>query len=102
MCSFHLLGATAVSFKDFETWEEWTNISSYEVIVTYCSNDPNRAQFSITASPHPPVMILSFLQQVLVASETLLLVAHPATETEKGTWLKKTKQKQSNDVICSC
>lgn len=63
--------------------------SSYEVIVTYCANDPNRAQFSITASPHPPVMILSFLQQVLVASETLLLVAHPATETEKGTWLKK-------------
>lgn len=70
----------------------WTNISCCEIsLATYCSYHPHRTQLSIAASPHPPVMVLSLLQQVLVASEALLLVAHPATATERytglNTWL---------------
>lgn len=53
---------------------------------TYCSYHPNGAQLCVTAPPHPPVMVLSLLQQVLVSSEALFLVADPAalTETYKG------------------
>lgn len=53
---------------------------------TYCFYHPNGAQLCITASPHPPVMELSLLQQVLVASKALFLIANPAAvkETCKG------------------
>lgn len=41
------------------------------------------AQLCIAAAPHPPVLVLALLQQVLVASVTLLLVADPAAGTER-------------------
>lgn len=57
---------------------------------TYCSYHPDGAQLKVTASPHPPVVVLALLQQVLVAAVALLLIAYPAAATERGAGLKST------------
>ena len=56
---------------------------------THRSYHPNWSHLSIAASPHPPVVVLSLLQQVLVASEVFLLVAHPAAATGRGAGVRK-------------
>lgn len=56
---------------------------------THRSYHPNRSHLGIAASPHPPVVVLSLLQQVLMASEVFLLVAHPAAAAGRGAGVRK-------------
>lgn len=49
---------------------------------TYRSDDPGGAQLRVAASPHPPVVVLALLQEVLVTPVALLLIAYPAKTTE--------------------
>lgn len=54
---------------------------------TYRPDDPGGAQLGVAASPHPPVVVLALLQEVLVPPEALLLIAHPARTAEpRGEW----------------
>lgn len=48
------------------------------VTATHSLDDADRAQLRINSAPHPPIMVLALLQQILVTTETLLLVSHPA------------------------
>lgn len=48
---------------------------------TYRPDDPGGAQLRVAASPHPPVVVLALLQEVLVTPVALLLIAYPAETT---------------------
>lgn len=50
---------------------------------THRLDESDRTQLRIVPPPHSPVLVLALLQQVLVTSEPLLLVAHPAAVGER-------------------
>ena len=47
---------------------------------THRSDDLDGAHLCVAAPPHPPVLVVPFLQEVLVAAKPLLLEPHPAGE----------------------
>lgn len=68
------------------------------VTATHSLDDADRAQLRIDSAPHPPIMVLALLQQILVTTETLLLVSHPAAgQTELNV-----KRGSFNDVSSQC
>lgn len=52
-------------------------------MTTYRPDDPGGAQLGVDASPHPPVVVLALLQEVLVTPVALLLIAYPAETTQR-------------------